>query len=52
MAPLQDLLNLGEEARMNTPGSCEGNWRWRCTTDLLSESAFHSLQKLTTMEQR
>ncbi len=52
IAPLQDLLNLGEEARMNTPGSCEGNWRWRCTTDLLSESAFQSLQKLTTMEQR
>ena len=33
MAPLQDLLNLGSEARMNLPGRAEGNWRWRCTED-------------------
>ncbi|MGE9296320.1 MAG: 4-alpha-glucanotransferase [Puniceicoccales bacterium] len=26
---LQDLLNLGEEARMNAPGSAQGNWQWR-----------------------
>lgn len=27
--PLQDLLGLGAEARMNTPGSITGNWTWR-----------------------
>lgn len=27
--PLQDLLHLGSEARMNTPGTAYGNWRWR-----------------------
>jgi 4-alpha-glucanotransferase len=27
--PLQDLLALGSEARMNTPGTTEGNWNWR-----------------------
>ncbi|WML89108.1 4-alpha-glucanotransferase [Thiothrix lacustris] len=27
--PLQDLLHLGSEARMNTPGTVEGNWAWR-----------------------
>ena len=27
LAPLQDLLNLGTEARMNVPGSAKGNWR-------------------------
>ncbi len=27
--PLQDLLDLGSEARTNTPGTIEGNWRWR-----------------------
>jgi 4-alpha-glucanotransferase len=27
--PFQDLLGLGSEARMNTPGISEGNWRWR-----------------------
>ena len=31
IAPLQDLLNLGREARMNVPGRAEGNWGWRCT---------------------
>lgn len=27
--PLQDLLNLGSEARLNTPGTSQGNWTWR-----------------------
>jgi 4-alpha-glucanotransferase len=27
--PLQDLLNLGSEARFNTPGKAAGNWQWR-----------------------
>ncbi|QDV20466.1 4-alpha-glucanotransferase [Gimesia panareensis] len=52
ITPLQDLLNLGEDARMNTPGQCEGNWRWRCTQDMLSEPAFQSLRKLTTIVNR
>jgi 4-alpha-glucanotransferase len=29
IAPLQDLLGLGSEARMNTPGTPTGNWTWR-----------------------
>lgn len=29
--PLQDILGLGSEARMNTPGTMEGNWGWRFT---------------------
>jgi len=29
VAPLQDVLGLGSEARMNLPGSAKGNWRWR-----------------------
>ncbi|MNY59355.1 4-alpha-glucanotransferase [compost metagenome] len=29
MVPLQDLLGLGSEARMNTPGTMGGNWAWR-----------------------
>ena len=27
--PMQDLLALGSEHRMNTPGSSAGNWQWR-----------------------
>jgi 4-alpha-glucanotransferase len=29
IVPLQDLLGLGTEARMNLPGTIEGNWNWR-----------------------
>ena len=27
--PMQDILSLGSEARFNSPGKPEGNWRWR-----------------------
>jgi 4-alpha-glucanotransferase len=33
--PLQDVLGLGTEARMNLPGRPEGNWRWRFRRDML-----------------
>ena len=29
--PMQDILGLGSEARMNYPGQPEGNWTWRLT---------------------
>jgi 4-alpha-glucanotransferase len=47
IAPLQDLLNLGNEARMNVPGCADGNWRWRCTEKMLSTPAFEWLRDLT-----
>jgi len=47
IAPLQDVLNLGKDARMNRPGTAEGNWRWRYTEDMLSASALESLRDLT-----
>jgi 4-alpha-glucanotransferase len=34
--PLQDLIGLGSEARMNIPGSAFGNWGWRFTWDMVS----------------
>jgi 4-alpha-glucanotransferase len=52
MAPLQDLLNLGSDSRMNVPGRTAGNWRWRCTEDMLSASAFQWLQALTESSHR
>ncbi len=33
--PLQDVLHLGSEARMNTPSAGEGNWSWRFPLDAL-----------------
>ena len=35
--PLQDLLGLGEEARMNAPSSPEGNWEWRYQAEDLTD---------------
>jgi 4-alpha-glucanotransferase len=52
MAPLQDLLNLGPDARLNTPGTATGNWRWRVTDDVLSPAAFKWLLDLTSETNR
>ena len=52
VAPLQDVLNLGKDARMNQPGNADGNWRWRYTEDMLSASAFESLRDLTAASGR
>ena len=52
IAPLQDVLNLGEQARMNVPGRSEGNWRWRCAETMLSDTRFATLQHLTKAANR
>src|SRR5262249_52746683 len=52
IAPLQDLLNLGAEGRMNLPGTSEGNWRWRFTEEMLSPSVFDRLRDLTSASGR
>jgi 4-alpha-glucanotransferase len=40
--PLQDLLNLGPEARFNTPGRAQGNWTWRYRAEQLRQLTDHS----------
>ena len=52
IAPLQDILNLGAESRMNVPGRADGNWSWRCPEDMLSLPAFERLQELTDRSRR
>ena len=52
IAPLQDLLNLGAEARMNVPGRTDGNWAWRCTEELLTGQYLQSLAELTSRTNR
>jgi 4-alpha-glucanotransferase len=39
IAPLQDYLGLGSEARFNTPGQPGGNWRWRLSEAELDRAA-------------
>jgi 4-alpha-glucanotransferase len=45
VAPAQDLLGLGSEARMNTPGKEDGNWAWRMTGPIAGDA----LQRLGTI---
>lgn len=47
--PLQDLLGLGTEARMNFPSKAEGNWEWRYKAQALSEELAKKLKTLTTL---
>jgi 4-alpha-glucanotransferase len=44
--PLQDVLGLGSEGRMNTPGLAAGNWAWRFTWDQLPTGATERLRNL------
>jgi 4-alpha-glucanotransferase len=52
IAPLQDLLNLGAESRMNIPGRAGGNWRWRCPEAMELAPAFQRLRELTENSKR
>jgi 4-alpha-glucanotransferase len=45
--PVQDVLELGSEARMNTPGTIGGNWEWRLLPDQLTDAALARLRDLT-----
>jgi 4-alpha-glucanotransferase len=49
IVPLQDVLGLGSEARMNTPSLHGGNWKWRCPLQLPAElaTALAALAKVT-----
>lgn len=46
VVPLQDVLGLGTEARMNTPGTTSGNWRWRFSWDQLGTGLTDRLRDL------
>lgn len=47
IVPIQDILSLGSEARMNTPGSAAGNWSWRYTPEQLNEPLIQRLHAVT-----
>jgi len=50
--PLQDVLGLGTEARMNLPGTTKGNWEWRFTYDMLTPTIREKLRELTRVYER
>jgi 4-alpha-glucanotransferase len=45
--PLQDVLGVGSEGRMNTPGRASGNWGWRYSQDMLTAAVCDRLKALT-----
>ena len=47
IAPLQDVLDLGTEARMNMPGVATGNWRWRVPPGQPDDWALGRLTEMT-----
>lgn len=50
--PLQDVLGLGSEARLNTPGQPHGNWTWRYRPDALRPELAESLRAMTAASGR
>ncbi len=49
MFPLQDVMGLGEEARMNFPGKAEGNWAWRYRPEMLTTELSDRFRWVTEM---
>jgi 4-alpha-glucanotransferase len=52
IAPLQDVLDLGNDARMNLPGTDEGNWQWRFSAGELTSGRASRLRELTAATSR
>lgn len=52
IVPLQDVLGLGTEARMNLPGTSSGNWRWRAKPGVLTPELAEQLGELTRLYER
>lgn len=50
--PLQDILGLGAEARMNRPSTTEGNWQWRLLPEQLTPAIAEMLRGMTALSGR
>lgn len=50
--PVQDILGLGESARMNRPGTIKGNWQWRLGRGQVKPQISKKLAKLTSASHR
>jgi 4-alpha-glucanotransferase len=50
--PLQDVLGVGSEGRMNLPGTSSGNWRWRFRQEDLTPAMSVRLKQLVETYER
>jgi len=49
IVPMQDVLGLGGESRMNRPSVCHGNWEWRLRHGQLTQSITERLLDMTVL---
>ena len=47
--PMQDILGLGEEGRMNVPGVAQNNWGWRYKNEDISDGLAEGLKMATQL---
>lgn len=47
IVPIQDILGLNSDAKMNRPGTANGNWRWRLAPGQISKSVIQKLREMT-----
>ncbi|MEJ2177362.1 MAG: 4-alpha-glucanotransferase [Gammaproteobacteria bacterium] len=52
IAPLQDYLGLGSEARLNIPGTTANNWRWRMSSEQLTPAVMDSIGEMVAKSSR
>ena len=52
VAPMQDVLSLGNEARMNLPGKASGNWIWRMNPDSINKHVLDRLREVNYLYSR
>jgi 4-alpha-glucanotransferase len=52
VVPLQDLMSLGNEARMNYPGKEGGWWTWRYTQEMLTDFIAYRLREISELFER
>jgi 4-alpha-glucanotransferase len=49
IVPLQDVMSLDSNARMNTPGTTTNNWQWRYTQDMLNKKLAKKLKDVSVL---
>ena len=49
IVPMQDIIGVGSEARMNIPSTLGGNWQWRATADQINHKLAKRLYKYMEM---
>jgi 4-alpha-glucanotransferase len=49
IVPMQDIIGLGSEARLNAPSTMGNNWKWRATSDQITWELARKLYKYTDM---